>query len=384
MPNFRRGVEHIDKANESKGSGDFKPFMPNLYWKDDGQERYVLILNPVDEIPMVKMQKPFTSEGRVELVISRTDEAIGERKDPLEETWGYPATDLNVCIAVELEPEFEVVKGRKRPTGFIVKTRTFERKLRDDKDEPTGEKEEVTAPVVGVIAQSPSNFFNHVASQDANVAPIHETAALIRRVGDDKNTDYEVELFDRMDLDLGPLIDHIDSVSYLGDDLEDLIAGLEDAEDDFQCAAIIGSTLLDKWLNELATDEHYQSVFEAVDQVARYPKKGWKKSGAKAKEEREEPVRQTRTSSRRRKQEDEAPVGADDNLPDSIEADQAADPPAAEEEAPAPKAKRASRAKPKEKAGDKAAEDVSKGSPVRERLAALQARAEAKKAAAAA
>lgn len=371
MPNFRRGVEHIEKANESKG-GDFKPFMPNLYWKDDGQERYVLLLNAIDEIPMVKMQKPFTSEGRVELVVARTDEAIGAKRDPLEETWGYPATDLNICVAVELEPEFEVVKGRKRPTGFVVKTRTFERKLRDDKNEPTGEKEEVTAPVLGVIAQSPSNFFNHVASQDANVAPIHETAALIRRVGDDKNTQYEVEMFDRMDVDLTPLIENIDSFSYLGDDLENLLTLMEEAGDDFQCAAAIGSVLLDKWLNEVSAEEYYQGVFDSVDQVARYPKKGWKKPGSKGDEEKSEPVRQTRTSSRRRKQEE---TPAEEPAQDGPESSEADDAPA--EEPKEPKTKRASRAKAKDT-------DVSKESPVRERLAALQAKAEAKKAAAAA
>lgn len=373
MPDFRRGSEHIAKAIESKGKGgDFKPFLPNIYWKDDGQERFVLILNPLEEIPMVKMQKVYTSAERVEYVVARTDDAIGESKDPLEEVWGYPASDLNVCVAVELEPEYEVVKGRKRPCGFVVKTRTFDRKIRDEKGEPTDEKEEVTAPLVGVICQSPGNFFNHVSSQDANTAPIHETAALIRRVGSDKNTDYEIQLFDREELDLSDLIELIENVSYLGDDTDALLEQLDGSEDDQEAAVLIGSFLLDKWLNQLADEEYYNSIFEQVDEPARYPKKGWK-GGKKAAKEKEAPARSTRRSQRRSRQEPEEPT-----------AEAPAEEPAAEEPAePEPAAEEKPKRSRSRSSGSRStrAADVSKASPVRERLEALKAKAEAAKAA---
>lgn len=381
MPDFRRGVEHIEKANESKGSGSFTPFMPNLYWKDDGQERYVLILNPIDTIPMVKMQKPFTSDGRVELVVARTDEAIGEKKDPIQETWGYAATDLNVCVAVELEPEFELVKGRKRPTGFVVKTREFNRQVRDDKGEATGEKVECTAPVLGSIAQSPSNFFNHVASQDANKAPIHETPALIRRVGQDKNTDYEFELFDHLELDLSGLLENIDDFSYLNaEDLAELSDALEDAETEVEAANIIGGYLLDKWLDEIADADYYQKIFESIDTVARYPVKGWKKGkGTASDEEKAAPQRTSKRSQRKAKQEEAAAEELEAN-----EDDAPAEAPETEEpQEEAPKAKRSSR-KAKDEEPAEEASAVTKSSPVAERLAKLKAKAEAEKAAKAA
>jgi hypothetical protein len=232
-PNFRRGAAEIQKANEAaqSGGGDYRPFLPNLYWKD-GDQKYLLILNPLEDIPMVLMHpKVWTGEGHPYAVIARTEPGIGEDADPIEDKWDYGPQDLNVCVAVELEPDVEVVRGRPRPVGFKVKTREFSRKVRDDDGEPTDEREEVTAPAIGLIAQSPNNFFNHIASKDATVAPVNEMAICVTRVGGDRNTDYEVDAFDDKDLDLTGLLDYVDGISYLSEEeMEALLTAME-AED---------------------------------------------------------------------------------------------------------------------------------------------------------
>jgi hypothetical protein len=381
---FRRGAEHIAKAQESSGGGNFAPFLPKIYWKGDQDAKFVLILNPIDEIPMVKVQNVWTSEGRSELVVARTDEAIGHSKDPMEEVWGYPATDNNICIAVELDVEYKIVKDRKRPAGFNVKTREFKRSPRGDDGKVIegAEKEEVTAPVVGFIAQSPANFFNHVASQDANTAPIHETPAQIRRVGTGTDTDYEIELFDDLDLDLTNLIENFWNISYLGDEDFDLIQQASDEveegpEGDLEFAGILGGVLLDKLLNEKADQEHYDEVFGQIDTPARYPKKGWKKGGS---DEEEKPKRTARSSQRRTRQ---AEPAADE--PQEAAEDPTADGPESSEADAAPaedKPKRSRARKPKEeKAPAEEKSAVSKDSPVAARLAALREKAAAAKAA---
>lgn len=323
MPDFRRGKEHIAKANEStQSSGDFKPFLPNFYWKEDGDSKYLLFLNPIDEIPMVKLIRAWTN-NRPEMVIARTDPAIGESRDPISEEWGYPEADTNIAIAVELTPEYETRNGRKRPVQFVVATKTFERRLRDDEGELTEETEEVTTPIIGLVAQSPNNFWNHVAAADAEQGPIHELPALVRRVGDGTNTSYSVQLAEDKPVDLAPMVDFLDGVTYLNDHMDELVEQISDENlTDLERAHIIGSLLLDLRLDEMADEDNYNAVLEAIDQPAKYPKKGWKK-GEKS-EPRQE--RRSKPSQRRTRQAEPQP-----------EAEAASDPEAEEKPAKAPK-----------------------------------------------
>jgi hypothetical protein len=359
MPEFRRGKEHIAKANEdAQGGGDFKPFLPNLYWKEDGDSKYLLILNPIDDIPMVKLIKAWTSEGRPEMVIARTDQAIGANKDPISEEWGFSDTDNNLAIAVELEPEYETKNGRKRPVQFVVATKTFERKVRDDDGEATDETEEVTTPVVGLIAQSPNNFWNHVAAADAEQGPIHELPAMIRRVGDGTNTSYSVTLFEDKPMDLSALFEFLDGVTYLNDHMDELVEQLadEDSEDGLDAAHKIGSLLLDLRLDEMADEENYNEVFESIDKPAKYPKKGWKKgekSEAKAKTERRAKPSQRRSPVKSTEAKAEEPASSDVDNADEVEREQ--------------KPAKAKKEKP-----------VTRSSPARARLDELRAKSAAK------
>jgi hypothetical protein len=335
MPDFRRGAEAMAKAKESAKSGSFRPFAPALFWKGDQDHKYLLFLNDINSIPTVEMVSFIPVKGKkgdgsaftyYEQVIARTDPAIGESKDPLVDEWDAKPRETCVAVAVELEPLFETVKGRQRPRGFEVKTTTFDRRVRDDEGELTTETEEVEAPVIGFITQSPHNFFNVVSSYDANEAPIEETPVKITRVGADNSTVYTVDGYPDQEIDLEGLIECVDGISYLGDDLDSLVEDIADLEY-AEAAQVIGAFLLDKRLEELADPERYDSLFEGVDESL--DKFGSKKKGKDSKRER--PARRSQRRGR------------------SEEAEEPAEEPEAEAEAPAEaeKPKRRSR-KPKE------------------------------------
>jgi hypothetical protein len=343
MPDFRRGSAAIAAANEAAKSGgkDFRPFLPNLYWKKDGSYSYILILNPVEDIPMVKFHS-FVElpEGRFDQVIARTDAAIGERVDPLEERWQYPPKDTNLAVAVELEPIVQEVDGYSRPRGFKVATVEFERRIRDEEGELTEERETVEAPKIGLIAQSPNNFFNHLSAFDATEGPVHKTAFKVTRMGEKTNTEYSILGYTEMPIDLTDLLECIDQVSYIeGTDILDQIYDLDDEE----AAIYVGNALLDKRLEELCDLEHYNEVLGQVDKTYRYAKKD-------AKETRSKPERAARPSQRRARTTVEAE-------PEAV---------VTEPEAEKPKPKARSR---------RSAEKVSKTDPVEARLEKLRAKA---------
>lgn len=310
MAEFRRGKEHIEKANDRAqgGGGEFRPFIQNFFWKD-GDSHYLLFLNPIDDIPMVSMQQVFI-DGRPHSLVARTDDAIGEKVDQIEKQWDYDPKDQNVCVAVSLIPTVEIVKKRKRPTGFEVETRTYERRIRLDNGELSEDRETVTTPVVGVVAQSPNNFFNKIASTDANIGPINEAAMRITRVGARLETDYEVEYFDDKPLDLTNLIEFVDGISYLGDDMDPLLEWIDEGDhEDLEIAERIGSVLLDRRLDEMCDEEYYNEVLEGITEPAKFSKK---RREAQAKEKTARPARQ---SQRRRKA--EAPAEATEPVEDT-------------------------------------------------------------------
>ena len=352
MPNFnpdalKKGKEAIREANESRGNGNFKPFLPSIYWKDDGDEHYVLILNPIDDIPRVEFHPFIEVEGSdfPHQVMARTDPSIGERNDPIQDKWAYKPRLTNLAIAVELEPTFKDVGGRQKPAGFEVKVREFERKIRDDEGNATDEREEVTAPCVGLISQSPFNFGNQLESYDNGEGPIHATALKIKRIGKKSNVTYQIVGYEGVEVDLTNLIDYIDQVSYIDepDALLEQIEGLSDED----AAIVIGHYLLFAKLNEFADPEVYDEILEQITRPSRYGEKETKGKGKTA--------RASKPSQRRSRRTAEADDAGDDTS--------AAEPEAEPEEKPVARRR-------------KAAEPVSKASSAAERLAELRKKSE--------
>lgn len=363
MPDFRRGTAAIAEAAERGEGRSFRPWLQDIYWSDDGDFKYVLFLNEIEEIPTVQFHGflDLGDSGNAKL-IARTDEAIGERKDPIEEEWQYPPRATSLAIAVELEPTFKVVNGRERPSGFAVATREYKRKIRDDDGEATDEKEEVVAPVVGLVAQSPSNFFNVLASFDAKDGPIHQTPIKITRVGKKTETTYSVQGYLDLPVDLTNLVEYIDGVSYIGDDLGDLFDEIENADLE-EAALIIGTFLLNKRLDELANAEVYDEIHAQIASPYKYAKD--KSKGKKT------TTRQARPSQRRTRP---APVEEPEATPEPEPEAETADEPEAEAKPKTTRTRRTSRAAAKPKG-------ATKESPKEDRMAELRAKAAAARAA---
>jgi hypothetical protein len=54
MPQFRRGAAEIEKSTQRKG-GSFGKFAPSIYWSEDKEAKYLLFLNPIEDIPRLDM-----------------------------------------------------------------------------------------------------------------------------------------------------------------------------------------------------------------------------------------------------------------------------------------------------------------------------------------
>jgi hypothetical protein len=203
---------------------------------------------------------------------------------------------------------------------------------------------------VGVVAQSPINFFNQLQYIDSSEGEINTMPIKVSRVGK-KDVSYVFKTYDNIKPDLSDLFEFIGDVSYLGDQAEPLMERLASIEDDTEAASEIGRVLLDLYIDEKADDEGYEELFNEITEPSRFPEKS-----SKGTKKAERPARQ----SQRRSRSTEAVESGVDN----------ADP---VEEAPdeKPVARRRS-----------ADESTSKASARQERLARLQAR-QAKAAAAA-
>jgi hypothetical protein len=298
---MRKGAEAIEAAVEANSNRSYKPWLPSIYWGDDGDEHYVLILNTIEEVPQVDFH-PFVDlgDGMPHMIICRTDPIIGERTDPIESEWQYKPRLTNLAIAVELEPVSEVdAKGRAIPVGFEVKTREFSRKILNDVGEPTDETEEVEAPVIGLIAQSPFNFFNQLRDYDASTASIHTTPLKIKRLGK-KDVSYTFVGFNTITPDVSNLLDLIENVSYVqGDDKEALLDLVDDAPTEEDACTAIGDFILNLKIDELGDEENYQELYQAITKPSAFPAKGKgkgkDKSESKSRGRTERPKRERRS-----------------------------------------------------------------------------------------
>lgn len=348
---YPKGAEEIEKSanREPTEGGKWRPFIQNFFWKD-GDERFLLFLNPISDIPKVMMQEVWLANGRKAYAIARTTPAIGEKKDPIQDTWQYKPVERYVAVAVELEPEMKEVRGRPRPVGFTVATRKFERKIWDEEtNEATGETEEVQAPIVGMVIQSASNFFRHVAHKDAKNGPITECAVQVTRLGGGTDTDYNVDMFEDLDVDLTNLLEYFDGISYLSNEELDTLAAIED---DNTLVQELGSVLLDKRLDEMSDKEYYDEILDEIDEPARFAKEN-KPSGSS---------RRAQQGRNRQSRPSQKANGAE---PSSVTA---SEPDNHDETTPEPEAE----AKPRARR-----QRASKASPVADRLAELRAEGEA-------
>jgi hypothetical protein len=287
---FRRGAAEIEKSTQRKGGGSFGKFAPSIYWSGDKEAKYLLFLNPIEDVPRLDMINfiPVKNDKGEQMyfasAIARSDACFGDdavNPDPLVDKWDAPVKDSNLFVAVELEPVMETKRGREKPVGFSVKTVEFDRRIRDEKGELTDETETVVAPAYGFIQESASNFGAVLGSHDAAEFPIHEWAIKIMRIGTDQNTKYTATGYEDMPIDLSPFVENLDGISYLSDVIDDVKEAVTDLDPEKAIQAI-GTVLLEARLNELADEERYNrladGVTETLDRFGAKKKKGAAKS----------------------------------------------------------------------------------------------------------
>ncbi len=196
MAKFRTGGEAVAAAATRSGG----KFTPTVKF-EAGKTKYLQFLTPLDETPTVLLHNFIITGEREDggkiynTFISRRDPALdgADGYDPLIDKFGVMPTNKTIGLAVELEPQFEKKAGGGRQVlvGFDVATRQFENK----------DGETIEVPAVGLVVQSPSNFWNHIVVND-DIKPIEETVFAVTRTGADTTTAYTfVPAGDAMDLD---------------------------------------------------------------------------------------------------------------------------------------------------------------------------------------
>lgn len=279
MPTIRRGAEAIEAAAERKsGNSDFKPFAPTIRWTQNGEEKYVLILTPIDETPVLKVHE-FVNIGTRDngkaiygFYAYRKDSGIGESYDQLEDEFGIKPSERTFGVGVELEAEYEPgAKGRRpRIKRFKVATDSYDRKNED------GTTEEVTFPLVGVISQASGNFYNHVRSHDADYGPLNELPLKIKRIGTSTDTQYSLTPFMDQEIDLSNLIDYIDGISYISKDAREKIKSIDVPD---EAAHAIAEAILDTRIEELTDPETYKEEVDPLDVIKGYTKTHHRSNG---------------------------------------------------------------------------------------------------------
>jgi hypothetical protein len=277
MPNYqpRRGLGAVEQAASRKGGTKLRGFAPEIRWREDGEKKYILVLSNFEDndpnavvvadlhefIPVGTAEK---SNGetytKYESFVSRKDPLAGnENYDDLEDRLGNKPRTRCIGVALELEPEFEVVKGRKRPVGFTVKTDTFTRKTE------TG-SEEVAQPAIGLIIQSAFLVWSPLGSLDESQGPLSELPVEVTRRGKDVNSRYDFVPYMEMPVDLSALFENLDGITYIADELDEVKDDIV-AKGDIEAAQMVGQILVDKRLNELSDKDRYEELVTPIDHI---------------------------------------------------------------------------------------------------------------------
>lgn len=291
MPNYtpRRGLGAVEQAATRKGGSKLRGFAPEIRWREDGEKKYILVLSNFEDddpnavvvadlhefIPVGTAQKANgETYTRYESFVSRKDPIAGsEDYDDLEDRLGNKPRTRCIGVALELEPEFEVIKGRKKPVGFSVKTDSFTRNTDDG-------QEEVQQPIIGLIIQSAFLVWSPLGSLDESQGPLSELPIEVTRRGKDVNSRYDFVHYPNMEVDLSGLFENLDGITYISDELAEVKDDLV-AKGDVEAAQLVGQILLDKRLNELSDKERYEELVGPIEHIEQRFGGGRKKPVAK-------------------------------------------------------------------------------------------------------
>jgi hypothetical protein len=277
MPNYqpRRGLGAVEKAASRKGGSKIRGFAPEIRWREDGEKKFILVLSSFDgEDPngvVVADLHEFIPVGtgekangdtytRYESFVSRKDPLAGsEDYDDLEDRLGNKPRTRCIGVAIELEPEFEVIKGRKKPVSFSVKTDSFTRKTESG-------TEDVSQPAIGLIVQSAFLVWSPLGSLDESQGPLSELPVEVTRRGRDVNSRYDFVPYMDMPVDLSGLFENLDGITYIGDELSEVKDDII-SKGDIEAAQLVGQILLDKRLGELSDKDRYEELVSPIEHI---------------------------------------------------------------------------------------------------------------------
>jgi hypothetical protein len=294
LTEVRKGLAAIREAAERKGTGgDFTPFCPEIKWRDNDEEKYILILTDLEDLQefaiheWIKVGDQTTKSGEVkpkyEWFISRKDPSIGEKYDDLQDRLGQKPTMRFMGVAVEVIPVTEKGRGGKTEiVGFEVATTSYTAKGEDD------EEVEVDQPEIGVISLSSANFWGWLGSFQEKHGNVNEIVFSVTRRGKDANTTYDFVHMKGTPVDLSGLLDTLDGCSYLSQDekYDEFIGEAGEAADaaialdedgDLASAMVIADVLLQKRISELSDAERYRGLVAPIEEL---PAKWGRKKGA--------------------------------------------------------------------------------------------------------
>lgn len=222
MPNFRKGAQVIAQSGQKSESGPRRPNMLN--WESD-EKKYIQFITPLEEIPTVLMHQYIITGERdngsyiYNDFVSRKDPAFDgeDGYDPIWDRFEVQPRLKSVALAAVLQP----VRKNGKISGWEVAS-----KQRYD-----GE----TVPDIGLILQTPSNFFRWLTTfADDTGNAIEDCVFSITRRGEKISTRYDFIKTEHPAIDLSEYSDHfIDVEDYLGslgdeDRLRSLIDPLPD------------------------------------------------------------------------------------------------------------------------------------------------------------
>jgi hypothetical protein len=277
MPNYqpRRGLGAVEQAAQRKGGTKLRGFAPEIRWREDGEKKYILVLSSFDGddpngvvvadlhefIPVGTAEKANgETYTKYESFVSRKDPLAGsESYDDLEDRLGNKPRTRCIGVALELEPEFETINGRKKPVRFSVKTDSFTRKTDDG-------TEEVGQPLIGLIAQSAALMWSPLGSIDESQGPLCDLPLEVVRIGKDVNSRYNFVQFPNMEVDLSGLFNNLDGITYISDELDEVKGELV-AKGDIEAAQLVGQILMDKRLNELSDKARYEELVGPIEHI---------------------------------------------------------------------------------------------------------------------
>lgn len=300
--NYRRGSASItEAANRRASGGNFRPFIPQILWRKDGESKYVLVLTDMEEVAelllhsFIPVGKGTKSDGeeftRYEEFLSRRDVCVGEDSDELEDRLQREPKFRHMGVMAELEP----VMNGKKIGGFVVATETFNRKTDD------GEVE-TTAPIIGLCTQSAQLMWGPINNLYQRLGDLSETPISITRNGVQTNTRYDMIPFMEKPVDVTPILEHLDGINYIGEDLEKVQQLVEAEETDTTKAQAVAQFMLEKRIHELGDAERYEELVTPL-KLEDMPKNPWGSKKDVKKPQRN--VRPVRRSPRETVQEEE-------------------------------------------------------------------------------